>query len=84
MFLMHKNNRFPPACVLRLSSCSVHSTYMGWIWVTEPGLLAISADGVVVVCAVGGEIVSCRQSAHQACALLAKPCVLRTENVLVY
>ena len=41
----------------------LHSTCMGWIWVTEPGLLAISADGVVVVCAVGGEIVSRRQSA---------------------
>ena len=29
----------------------VYSTYMGWIWVTEPRLLAVGADGVLVVCA---------------------------------
>ena len=39
------SNVFPYLYPVR-SLSSLYSTYMGWIWVTEPELLAISADGV--------------------------------------
>ena len=46
---------------------------------TEPGLLATSADGVVVVFAVGWEIVSCRQSSLPHSSNSASP----PQNIII-